>query len=170
MVDGASLTVRERVVGMAAFAVSAEPSDRLVTYAVGTSLGIAIHDPVRRVGGLLHAMFPSSELDVEHARYNPAQFVDTGLQALFRAVYDLGGVKDRLVVKVAGGAWREDAFPLVAMQLGERNVEACRALLGRNGVRVAAEEVGGTESARTVMLDIASGDVTVRCGGRYVVI
>ena len=168
--DGTSLTVREHVVGMAAFAVSADLNDRLVTYAVGTSLGIAIHDPVCRVGGLLHAMFPTSEMDPQHARYTPAQFVDTGLQALFRAVYERGGIKDRLVVKVVGGAWREDVTPLDVLQLGERNLAACRALLGRNGVPVAAEDVGGVEPARTVMLDIASGDVTVRCGGRQVVL
>ncbi|MBL8958720.1 MAG: chemotaxis protein CheD [Gemmatimonadetes bacterium] len=170
MTHGTSLTVRERVVAMATFAASADLNDRLVTYAVGASLGITVYDPEQRVGGLLHAMLPSSALDAEHARTSPAQFVDTGLQAVFRAVYELGGVKSRLVVKVVGGAWREETSPFGAMQLGERNLVACRALLGRNGVAVASEEVGGTDPARTVMLDIASGDVTVRCGGRQMVI
>ncbi|MBL8982419.1 MAG: chemotaxis protein CheD [Gemmatimonadetes bacterium] len=160
----APLVVRERVVGMAAFGVSADPNERLVTHALGASIAVTVHDPVQRVGGVLHAMLPSGELDPEQRREHPARFVDAGIPLLVRAIYELGGVKSRLVVKVAGGAWDEDEPE--DDQVGKRNVVACRELLQRNGVTLGAEDVGGARVTRTVMLDIASGDVTVRSGTR----
>ena len=35
--------------------------DIIVTYGLGTSLGLMAYDPVAKVGGLLHAMLPLSQ-------------------------------------------------------------------------------------------------------------
>ena len=41
------------------------PEDVLITYALGSCVGVAIYDPVARVGGLLHYMLPESAIDPE---------------------------------------------------------------------------------------------------------
>ena len=155
-------------VGMADLRVTADPDARLVTYALGSCLGIAVHDPVARVGGLLHVMLPLSELDAAKAQANPAMFVDTGVPALFRACYALGGVKARMVVKVAGGASSAAPGEADQFQIGKRNLLTLRKLLWKNGVLLHADDVGGVQTSRTVYLDVATGTFTVRSNGQEI--
>src|SRR5262249_8898689 len=140
------------------------PEDELVTFALGSCLGVAIHDPVARVGGLLHAMLPLSSADPTRAAENASHFVDTGVPALFRACYSLGAQRERLNVKVAGGAsplgGEDDVF-----QIGSRNMVVLRKLLWKNGLLLRAHDVGGRQS-RTLSLCIGTGQVTVKSNGK----
>ena len=156
---------RDVTVAMADLQVSADPLARLVTYALGSCLGVAVYDPVVRVGGLLHVMLPLSEIDVERARANPALFVDTGVPALFKACYRLGAVKSRMVVKVAGGAAAAAAGAPDQFMIGKRNVLTLRKLLWKNGVLVRAQDVGGHQVSRTMALSLADGEVTLKVAG-----
>ena len=168
--DLAIATTRRRagdvVVGIAELRLSADPGERLVTYALGSCLGIAIHDPVAKVGGLLHAMLPTGTIDPEKAGRVPAMFVDTGVPLLFRESYKLGARKERMVVKVAGGAFAGPDESADQFQIGKRNVLALRKLLWKNGVLLHAHDVGGMQMSRTVFLDVATGAYTVRSNGR----
>jgi chemotaxis protein CheD len=157
---------RDIIVGIGEMAVGAAPDDVLVTYALGSCLGVVVHDPVARVGGLLHAMLPTSAIDAEKAARNPHLFVDTGVPLLFRACYAAGAVKQRMVVRVAGGARAsgaaddEDQF-----QIGKRNILTLRKLLWKNGVLVQAEDVGGTGLSRTLTLHVGTGELRMRRNG-----
>jgi chemotaxis protein CheD len=84
--------------------VTNQPNEVLVTHALGSCIGVAIYDPVAKVGGILHYMLPESSLDPVKAQENPHMFADTGLPSLFRECYRLGATKARLQVKVAGGS------------------------------------------------------------------
>ena len=153
------------VVAMADLRLSNVATERLVTYALGSCLGITVWDPVAGVGGMLHVMLPSSAIDAEKAARNPAMFVDTGVPMLFRRSYELGAKKERLVVRVAGGAHSgatEDDDPF---QIGKRNFLTLRKLLWKNNVLVHAHDVGGWQTSRTMRLDLASGEVTVKANG-----
>lgn len=152
-------------VGMADLKVSASPDDRLVTYALGSCLGVAVHDPVAGVAGLLHVMLPLSSLDEARARANPALFVDTGVPALFKACYRLGAVKSRMLVRVAGGAAAGAPGDADQFQIGRRNLLTLRRLLWKNGVLVQAQDVGGHQLSRTMYVRVADGAVVLRCGG-----
>lgn len=137
---------------------SNDASANLVTYSLGSCVGVAIYDPIAKVGGLLHAMLPDSTINLDRAAKRPFMFVDTGLPAMFHAVYALGGLKHRLIVKLVGGAEFLDEKKI--FRIGQRNVEATRAMLERNGVALAASETGGHES-RTVRLDLSNGNFTL---------
>lgn len=152
---------RRRVVGVADLAVSDRAGELLVTYALGSCLGIAVYDPVACVGGLLHVMLPLSTLDARKAAANPAMFVDTGVPRLFTECYRAGAVKERLIVKVAGGARLQGREGDDTFRIGERNVLMLRKLLWKNGVLVEAQDVGG-EHWRTMSLQMGTGTVTVR--------
>ena len=162
--------MRERVIGIAEMAVSATPGDRLVTYALGSCIGLAVHDPVARVGGLLHAMLPHAALDPAKARDNPCTFLDTGVPALIDACARAGANPRRLVIKAAGGAFATERHEDDQFQIGRRNMLALRALLARDGTRLAAEDVGGQRIARTMLLDVATGSVSVRANGGVLVL
>lgn len=153
-----------RIVSIGELQVSATVGEVLITYALGSCLAVCIHDPVARVGGMLHAMLPEADRGRPARGGSRARFIDVGVPRLFRECYALGARKERLVVKIAGGARvtrhsAEDYF-----RIGERNVDALRRLLGRNGVPIAAADVGG-QASRTVSLQIGTGIVTVKSNG-----
>lgn len=150
------------VVGMSESRVSCDENASLITYALGSCIAVAIHDPVARVGGMLHLMLPDSSLDAAKAAARPYMFADTGIPLLFRHAYAAGADKRRLVVRLAGGAQVIEDNGL--FNIGKRNHLAVRKVLWRAGVLVASEAVGGTES-RTVRLEVGSGRFWLRTAG-----
>ena len=151
------------VVGVADLKVSNQLTDVLVTHALGSCIGVAVYDPVAKVGGILHYMLPDSELDPAKSQENPFMFADTGIPRLFRECYQLGAQKTRMKVKVAGGSQvlgSQEHF-----QIGRRNYAALRKIFLRNNVLITSEDVGGTK-ARTLFLEIATGTVWVKIMGQ----
>jgi chemotaxis protein CheD len=158
---GTTTAIRKVVVGIADLKHSQDVGECLITYALGSCLGVTVYDPVAHVAGMLHLMMPDSTIDAASAAANPYKFVDTGVPLLFKKAYELGAKKERLIIKVAGGANPlggngEDYF-----QIGRRNMTALRKLLFRNGVLIKAEDTGGMGS-RTMSIDVASGAVTLK--------
>lgn len=156
------MAIKTYTVGMADMKLSAEPDSQVMTHALGSCLGIAIFDPVACVGGMLHAMLPHSKIDAEKARRNPFMFIDLGVPLLFREAYRLGAQKERIALKVAGGAQIMDDDG--RFKIGERNCAMLRKILWKNGVAIEAEDVGGCVS-RTMSLNLETGQVTVRSNG-----
>jgi chemotaxis protein CheD len=154
----------KQTVGIADMIVSRTPDDVIVTYALGSCLGITVYDPVVRVGGMLHAMLPTCATDPEKAQKNPFMFVDTGVPKLFLESYKLGAKKERLIVKVAGGACVNKTEDEDHFQIGKRNFLMLRKLLWKNGVLIKAEDVGG-QNARTMSLSLADGEIIIRSNG-----
>ena len=140
-----------------------QESDVIVTHALGSCLGLMVHDPVAKIGGLLHAMLPLSKINPQKAEANPFMFVDTGVPALFKALYGLGGQKTRMVIKAAGCGnplGKNEMF-----KIGERNHTVLKKLLWKNNVLLETEDVGGTAS-RTVHFDVATGQTIISSKGQ----
>jgi chemotaxis protein CheD len=150
------------VVGVADCQISKSRDQVLVTYALGSCIAVAIHDPVAGVGGLLHYMLPESAISPAKAGENPYMFADTGIPLLFRRAYEYGAEKRRLVVRVAGGAQVMDSEGI--FNIGKRNYLALRKVLWKAGVLVQAEDVGGN-APRTVRLEVGSGRFWLRGAG-----
>lgn len=150
------------VVGVADCRISNQREDVLVTYALGSCIAVAIHDPVAGVGGLLHYMLPESAISPAKAGENPYMFADTGIPLLFRRSYECGADKRRLVVRVAGGAQVMD--PEGVFNIGKRNYLALRKIFWKAGVLLQGEDVGGNLS-RTVRLEVGSGRFWLRGPG-----
>jgi chemotaxis protein CheD len=151
------------IVGMGAMEVSKDPGVTIVTYALGSCIGVTIYDPAAKVGGLLHYMLPESSTNPEKAKENPYMFADTGIPLLFKEAYNLGGEKRRMQVKVTGGAQLLDDSGY--FNIGKRNYMALRKILWANNVLIQAEEVGGQVN-RTVRLEVATGKVWVKNSGK----
>ncbi|MFZ4573346.1 MAG: chemotaxis protein CheD [Phycisphaerales bacterium] len=155
--------VNKVVVGVGDMAVSADPTSLLVTYALGSCIGVTVYDPLAKVGGLLHFMLPTSELNSEKAQANPAMFGDTGIPGLFKSCYDLGAKKERLIVCAAGGA--EVIADDGHFKIGSRNRTLLRKLFWKNGVLLSGDDTGG-ERSRTLSLAMSDGSVFVRSQGQ----
>ncbi len=147
------------VVGIADLQMTADPKAHLVTYALGSCIGVTIFDPVARVGGMLHLMLPQGSMSAEKAKKCPFMFADTGVPLLFMKAYEMGAKKERMIVCAAGGA--EILADEGHFKIGSRNRTMLRRLFWKNNVLIAAEDTGGTHS-RTMSLFLSDGRVTVK--------
>ena len=150
------------VVGVGDAQVTNDPDHTLITYALGSCIAVLIHDPVARVGGLLHFMLPESNIDAAKAEKNPHMFADTGIPLLFRTAYKFGAEKKRMHVGVFGGAQVMDDNSL--FNIGKRNHAALRKIFWKAGVFIHKEAVGGA-TARTVRLEVSTGKMWLRGPG-----
>ena len=141
-------------VGMADYKVGQAPST-IISYGLGSCIGISLYDPQTKVGGLLHIMLPDSTQ--ARPTDNPAKFADTGLPLMLKDVLALGASRTRLVAKIAGGA-QMFAFANATdiMRVGARNAEAAKKILKDLNIRLIAEDTGGTYG-RTVSIDMETG-------------
>jgi chemotaxis protein CheD len=150
------------VVGISEFAVTSDPSVTLVTYSLGSCVGLALFDPVAGVGGLLHAMMPTSSMNREEADANPARFADTGVATMLQTLFDVGAARHTLVAKMAGGSRQMEGPD--RFRIGTRNHAIVRRVLWKNDILIAAEDCGGTQS-RTLMLEMSTGRTLVKSNG-----
>ena len=154
----------KHVVGVAEAKTSAQAGDILVTHALGTCLGIAMHDPQAGVGALLHIMMPTSTVNPGKARLNPHMFVDTSIPAAIDVLEQAGASRRRLVVSVAGGivhSGEKDDFFVI----GKKNVIALRKVFWQLGMLIDAKDVGG-DLPRTMYLEVGAGRVWLTERGR----
>jgi len=142
------------VVGVADCKLANSQGQVLITYALGSCIAVALHDPVSRIGGLLHYMLPDSGLDRNKADRNPYMFADTGVAALVRRFKEMGGSAQRLTVRAAGGANVLDGGG--HFNIGKRNFLALRKVLWKAGLMIHSQNVGGSNS-RTVSLEVSTG-------------
>ena len=151
------------VVGIGEYAVSADPDAVLVARALGSCVAVSLWDPEARVGGLLHFLLPDSRVSPMRAQQQPAAFADLGVPLLFQADAELGAVKQRCVIRLAGGADVTTASGQCVLDVGRRNQAAAKQLLWRSGVLIRAEHVGGAEP-RDVTLTVADGRLRITSG------
>lgn len=154
-------------VGMADLKTCRYP-DVLTTLGLGSCVGIALYDPVTKIGGLAHIMLPDSS-QIQNNQ-NIAKFADTGVSELIRQMIFTGAPKSRLVAKIAGGAqmfaFKNEAADNI-LRVGDRNVEAVRRALAREGIFIVAQDVG-QNYGRTVELYTEDGSFVIRAVGRQV--
>ena len=89
-------------VGMADLKTCVSPNG-VTTLGLGSCVGIAIRDPVTKIGGLAHIMLPDSKA-IKNGGLSVPKFADTGIAELVLQMEKLGAKRSRMVAKIAGGA------------------------------------------------------------------
>ena len=154
------------VVGIADMKI-AKGMGMLVTYALGSCIGICLYDPAIRLAALVHIMLP---LNMETGRKSPMKYADTGICGTLLEMERRGASRPRLTAKIAGGARMFDVGGGGSLgNIGQRNIESVHMTLKREGIRLLKEDVGGT-TARTLLFDAATGQCCVRSYGKPEVI
>jgi len=152
----------KQIVGVADMKVSNNPEESIITYSLGSCIGLVIYDPVVKVGGMLHYMLPESSIDRGKAKLRPYMFADSGIPRLFKNAYKLGAAKQRMKVYAAGGAEILDQKGF--FNIGKRNYMALKKIFFKNNVIIDRQDVGGNVN-RTVRIEIATGDIYVKTSG-----
>lgn len=133
--------------------------DILMTVGLGSCVAIVLHDPMARVGGMAHILLPSPGLSRQDS--NPAKFPQTAMPRLLELMAQLGASPRRMSGRLVGGA---SMFASMAapgtIQMGERNVVACRQALYQHGIALTGEATGG-DYGRTVRLWVSDGRLEV---------
>ncbi len=150
-------------VGMADLKTCVSPNG-LITLGLGSCVGIAIRDPVTKIGGLVHVMLPDSTA-IRNGQHNIAKFADTGIVELVVQMERMGADRRRMVAKIAGGAQMFAVENSSTMQVGRRNVEASIAVLGKLRIPILANDTGANYG-RTVTFFPETGDFHIRAVGK----
>ncbi|SHM11313.1 chemotaxis protein CheD [Caldanaerovirga acetigignens] len=150
-------------VGMGEYKTAKAPA-MLVSFGLGSCVGVALYDGVRKIGGLAHIMLPDSSL-AGKKDFNPGKFADTAIEHLVAELKNGGASTKNLVAKIAGGA---QMFQLKSensvMMIGKRNVEAVRRKLNQLNIDLIAEDVEGNYG-RTIEFCCETGKLTVKTIG-----
>lgn len=150
-------------VGMADLKTCISP-DGVTTLGLGSCVGIALRDPVTKIGGLAHIMLPDSTA-IRNAGQNVAKFADTGIEELVKQMVKLGADRSRLVAKIAGGAAMFATSQSDAVQVGRRNVEATEKKLQEMNIPILARDTG-ENFGRTVTFYPETGEFHIRAVGK----
>ena len=148
-------------VGMADLNICRAP-DMITTLGLGSCIGIAVYDPVLKIGGLAHIMLPDSTQMRNNS--NIAKFADTGIEELIKRVTAAGANRRRLVAKIAGGA---TMFTTTSekFNIGSRNVEAVKRVLMENRIPIMSEDTG-LDYGRTQLFYPESGIMEIRAAAK----
>ncbi len=141
----------------------AKGDDTLVTYALGSCVGICLYDKTKHIAGLAHIMLPWSK-ESANASDNKRRFADTGITELIMMMNMSGASASRLTAKIAGGA-QMFATNSAVFNIGERNVEAVKKVLATYKIPIIAEETG-SNFGRTVFFSAADGIMQVKAAGK----
>lgn len=134
----------------------------LITYALGSCIGICLYDQKIKLAALVHIMLP---LNMETGRKNPLKYSDTGIRETLRMMEAKGASRSRITAKIAGGAKMFDVNGGSMGNIGQRNIESVHMNLKKEGIQLLREDVGGSV-ARTLLFDPATGLGCVRSYGR----
>ncbi|EGD52885.1 CheD [Thermoanaerobacter ethanolicus JW 200] len=149
-------------VGMADAKVTQSPGI-LTTIGLGSCVGIVLYDPITKISGLVHIMLPYSNKISDNS--NKLKFADTGIQVLIEEMVKLGANPKRLISKIAGGAQMfSSKINSDIMNIGERNAVATKEVLGKLGIPIVAEDIGGNYG-RTIEFYSEDGRLLVKTIG-----
>ena len=130
---------------------------RLITRALGSCLGITLFNPLKKMGAMAHPMLP----DIEKARIKgkPCRYVNYVIKKMVEDLESMGSARNALIAKLFGGA---HMFSFIAadsaLNVGEKNIAMAKTIFEEIGIKVSAEEVGGT-FGRTIELNLENGKV-----------
>ncbi|PWJ52457.1 chemotaxis protein CheD [Faecalicatena contorta] len=139
----------------------------LITYALGSCIGISFYDPMIKLTALLHIMLPKCSNPSDTQIF---KFADTGIQETLRRMSVFGGVKSRYICKIAGGARMFEVLGSSSLaNIGEKNIESVRNILLKEQISLTRQDVG-SNYARTMRVAAETGTVSIHTYGKQDII
>jgi chemotaxis protein CheD len=150
---------KDVLVGIADLQVVRDAATVVSTHGLGSGVGLAVYDPLVKVGGILHYMLPApSERSAPVPSEDLAKYASSGIPLLLETALELGASKRRLIVCAVGaGEFLSDS---AGFDLGKRNQNLLRKTLFQHQLRLSAHSLGGC-TARTLWLHMSDGSLVV---------
>ena len=153
-------------VGMADLKTGKSP-DSIISYGLGSCVGIALYDAQTKVGGLAHIMLPDST-NFANRDINRKKFADTAIVDLVDEMRRAGCGNNRIVAKIAGGAQMFEVQPGSKLgAIGERNIICVKQVLNQLRIPILAEDTG-LNFGRTQYFDLATGIMKIQSLNRRI--
>lgn len=149
------------VVGMADYKLACG-TQKLMTRDLGSCVAVAIRDPEKKIGGLLHIMLPVCMKSEKQKEEEYPKYADTGIDLLIKELLAQGVSKRRLTAKLAGAAHMVKTQTVPESQdLSSQNLEAVKQRLAYHQIPIIAMEVGDAYP-RTVIFEPESGILQIK--------
>ena len=138
-------------------------SGTLVTYALGSCVGICLYESAIKLAGMIHILLP---LAPAGEAANVYKYADTAIAETLRKMEAFGARRRSITAKIAGGAKMFDIPGKSDFgNIGTRNSDTVVELLQKSGVGIRGRDVGGAV-ARTLFFDAETGAATIKSFGK----
>lgn len=146
-------------VGVAQIKVASQPA--ILRTILGSCIGICIYDRFKKIGGLAHILLPVNTTKGN----NPEKYADTAIPLMVKQLLKDGAKKEYLSAKITGGAamFKFEGGASIG-QIGERNTGETRKILGKMGIPILEEDLGGS-TGRVIDFYLEDGRLKVKASG-----
>ena len=148
--------MKQIIVGIAEGKI-ARCGEHLVSYALGSCVGVCLYDSNKKLGGMAHIVLPHNSWGSDQK--NPYKFADEGIKALLSEMVRCGAKRENLRAKIAGGAKMFQSAGK-EWEIGELNVAAVKAALLKEGIQLDGEDTG-KDYGRTIRFSADDGKLTI---------
>jgi chemotaxis protein CheD len=136
--------------------------DEAITTVLGSCVSACVRDPKRGVGGMNHFMLPQDSPVSRNTWLDPAVRLATrygsyAMESLINDLLKVGASRERLEIKLFGGGRVLTSLT----DVGARNIDFVRDFVRIEGLRIAAEDIGGMQPRKIIYFP-AQGRVRVR--------
>ena len=138
---------------------TASAGQTLVSYALGSCIGVCLYDNKVKIAGMVHAVLPSKNDGVKLEPSQQYRYVDQGIRQLIKQMCVQGASKSRMTAKLAGGA---QMFQTINYEwdIGKKNIEMAKKVLAAERIPLLAEDTG-SDYGRTVWFTAENGRVRI---------
>lgn len=144
----------------------ARGDQKLITRDLGSCIGITIRDPRTGIGGLLHAMLPTTLIRKDIPVEQLPKYVDSGLERMIAEMEKMGANRRYMEAKMAGAAHiiqYQSISP--SRDISSRNIQVAVEYLEKHKIKILGMEVGD-RYPRTVIFEPGSGMTVVKTFGK----
>ncbi len=144
----------------------ARGDQKLITRDLGSCIGVTVRDPRTGIGGLLHAMLPTTLIRKDIPIDQLPKYVDLGLDLMIREMEKMGANRRYMEAKMAGAAHiiqYQSVSP--SRDISSRNIQVAVEYLEKHKIKILGMEVGD-RYPRTVIFEPGSGMTVVKTFGK----
>ncbi len=144
----------------------ARGDQKLITRDLGSCIGVTVRDPRTGIGGLLHAMLPTTLIRKDIPIDQLPKYVDLGLDLMIREMEKMGANRRYMEAKMAGAAHiiqYQSVSP--SRDISSRNIQVAVEYLEKHKIKILGMEVGD-RYPRTVIFEPGTGMTVVRTFGK----
>ena len=123
--------------------ISSRVDEMLVT-TLGSCVAACVRDPVAGIGGMNHFLLPEVPDNPNDSANVAARYGSVAMELLINLILANGGRRNRLEVKVFGGAKVIDT----TLDIGAKNADFVLSYIRREGLSLVGQDLGGAMARR----------------------
>ena len=113
---------------------------------LGSCIAVCLYDEVEKIGGMNHYLLP---LWNENGLQSP-KYGNISIPRLIEGMENVGCSRKNIVAKIFGGGNVIDVSQ-EDMMIGRKNILIAKETLREHGIKIVAQDVGGTKGRRIMM-------------------